>query len=171
MDGPQVAQDEAEGPSVPRLLEQAREGDPEALGELLHLYRNYLTVLATTQLDRRLRRRVNPSDLVQDAMLAAYCDFAKFRGGSERELLAWLRQILINCLHHVIETHVRAKMRDLRREISVEQVSATSRPLGGTSDANDRRPRTLAERPDAAARAGGGPGRSIGVSARVRIAT
>jgi RNA polymerase sigma-70 factor (ECF subfamily) len=106
-------------------MEQARDGSPEALGQMLNLYRNYLTVLATTQLDRRLRRRVNPSDLVQDAMLAAYCDFGKFRGGSEREFLAWLRQILINCLHHVIETHLRAKMRDLRREISVEQVSAT----------------------------------------------
>ncbi len=67
---------------------------------------------------------MNPSDLVQEAMLAAHCDFGKFRGTSERELLAWLRQILINCLHHAIETHVKAKMRDVRREISVEQVSA-----------------------------------------------
>ena len=38
--------------------------------------------------------------------------------------MAWLRQILINCLHHAIETHLKAKMRDVRREISVEQVSA-----------------------------------------------
>jgi RNA polymerase sigma-70 factor (ECF subfamily) len=110
---------------VPHLLQRARLGNTEALGHVLQLYRNYLTILATTQLDRRLRRRVNPSDLVQDAMLAAHTDFAKFRGCSERELLAWLRQILINCLHHVIDTHLRAKMRDMRREISVEQVSAT----------------------------------------------
>jgi len=110
---------------VPVLLERARLGNTEALGQVLQLYRNYLTILATTQLDRRLRRRVNPSDLVQDAMLAAHTDFAAFRGRSERELLAWLRQILINCLHHVVETHLRAKMRDMRREISVEEVGAT----------------------------------------------
>jgi RNA polymerase sigma-70 factor, ECF subfamily len=67
---------------------------------------------------------MNPSDLVQETMLAAHCDFSKFRGCSERELLAWLRQILINCLHHAIDTHLKAKMRDVRREISVEQVSA-----------------------------------------------
>jgi RNA polymerase sigma-70 factor, ECF subfamily len=109
---------------VEELLAQASQGETEPLGRLLQLYRNYLTILATTQLDRRLRRRVNPSDLVQEAMLAAHCDFAKFRGSTERELLAWLRQILINCLHHAIETHVKAKMRDVRREISVEQVSA-----------------------------------------------
>ena len=94
------------------------------MGQLLQLYRNYLTILAATQLDRRLRRRMSPSDLVQETMLAAHRDFAKFRGGSERELLAWLRQILINCLHHAIETHLKAKRRDVRREISVEQVGA-----------------------------------------------
>ena len=117
--------DNSEEVPVPKLLQRARLGNTEALGQVLQLYRNYLTILATTQLDRRLRRRVNPSDLVQDAMLAAHSDFAEFQGCSERELLAWLRQILINCLHHVIETHLRAKMRDMRREISVEQVGAT----------------------------------------------
>ena len=116
--------DTGDEPPVESLLDRARRGEAEPLGQLLQLYRNYLTILATTQLDRRLRRRVNPSDLVQEAMLAAHCDFAKFRGVSERELLAWLRQILINCLHHAIETHLKAKMRDVRREVSVERVSA-----------------------------------------------
>jgi RNA polymerase sigma-70 factor (ECF subfamily) len=111
-------------PCIDRLLDEARQGERESLGQLLQLYRNYLTILATTQLDRRLRRRMNPSDLVQEAMLAAHCDFLKFRGSSERELLGWLRQILINTLHHAIETHVKAKMRDVRREVSVEQASA-----------------------------------------------
>jgi RNA polymerase sigma-70 factor, ECF subfamily len=115
--------EQTERPCVEKLLAQASRGQSEPLGQLLQLYRNYLTILATTQLDQRLRRRVNPSDLVQETMLAAHCDFAKFRGTTERELLAWLRQILINCLHHAIETHVKAKMRDVRREISVEQVS------------------------------------------------
>jgi RNA polymerase sigma-70 factor (ECF subfamily) len=117
-------EDVTEVPCIGRLLDKARRGEAESLGQLLQVYRNYLTVLASTQLDRRLRRRVNPSDLVQETMLAAHCDFAKFRGCSERELLAWLRQILINCLHHAIETHLKAKKRDVRRDISVEQVSA-----------------------------------------------
>jgi len=114
---------ETDGPCVETLLEEARQGEAETLGQLLQLYRNYLTILAATQLDRRLRRRMNPSDLVQETMLAAHRDFGKFRGGSEREFLAWLRQILINCLHHAIETHLRAKMRDVRCEVSIEQMS------------------------------------------------
>lgn len=114
----------ADGSGVASLLRRARRGENEPVGELLQVYRNYLTILATTQLDRRLRRRMNPSDLVQEAMLAAHCDFAKFRGATERELLAWLRQILINCLHHAIETHVKAQMRDIRREAPLEAVGA-----------------------------------------------
>jgi RNA polymerase sigma-70 factor, ECF subfamily len=110
--------------AVKGLLSKAKHGETESLGQLLQLYQNYLTILAATQLDRKLRQRMNPSDLVQEAMLAAHCDFVKFRGSTEREFLVWLRQILINCLHHAVDTHVRAKMRDVRREISVEQANA-----------------------------------------------
>lgn len=109
-------------PGVERLLTQAQQGDQQQLGVLLHHYRNYLTILAATQFDARLRRRVSPSDIVQEAILGAYRDFPAFRGGSERELLAWLRQILIHCLHHAYEAHVRAERRDVRRELSLEGV-------------------------------------------------
>lgn len=108
-----------------RLLLAARGGDEQQLGRLLQLYRNYLTILASTQLDARLRRRISPSDLVQEAMLGAYRDFAQFRGVSERELLGWLRQILIHCLHHAYETHIKAGRRDLRREVSFDEVSTS----------------------------------------------
>ena len=108
--------------NVERLLDDARQGQLEPLGQLLQLYRNYLTILATTQLDHRLRRRVSASDLVQEAMLAAHRDFGKFRGDTEREFLAWLRQILIHCLHHAVETHVKAQRRDVRCEVSIDQM-------------------------------------------------
>jgi RNA polymerase sigma-70 factor (ECF subfamily) len=108
-------------PSAGGLLAEARGGDVRQLGHLLELYRNYLTILATSQLDARLRRRVSASDIVQEAMLGAYRDFRQFCGRTERELLAWLRQILINCLHHAYEKHIRAARRDLRREVSLEQ--------------------------------------------------
>jgi RNA polymerase sigma-70 factor (ECF subfamily) len=109
---------------VPALLNAAQEGLAEPLGRLLEVYRNYLTILAATQLDRRMRGRMSPSDLVQETMLAAHRDFEKFRGHSEREFLAWLRQIFINCLHHAIDVHVRAKKRDVRCEVSIEDIGA-----------------------------------------------
>ena len=109
--------------SVQELIDDAKAGGNDPLGRLLQVYRNYLTILATTQISPRLRRRMAPSDLVQETMLAAHRDFDKFRGVSEREFLGWLRQILINCLHHAVEMHLKAKKRDLRCEISIEQVN------------------------------------------------
>src|SRR5437867_1969708 len=92
--------------AIELLLRNARQGQADALGQLLKTYQNYLTILATTQLDSKLRRRMNPSDLVQETLLAAHRDFQKFRGCSEREFLGWLRQVLIHCLHHAIEMHL-----------------------------------------------------------------
>jgi RNA polymerase sigma-70 factor (ECF subfamily) len=123
MSGSSSSETRAASAGVQRLLSGAREGDEQQLGRLLTLYRNYLTILATTQLDARLRRRVSPSDLVQEAMLGAYRDFPKFRGVSERELLAWLRQILINCLHHAYDAHIQAGRRDVRREVSLDDMN------------------------------------------------
>ncbi len=107
------------------LLDSARRGDRNSLGELLQWYCNYLTILASTQLDRRLQRRLSPSDLVQDTLLAAQRDFPDFRGQSERELLGWLRQILINSLHRAIEVHLKAGKRDLRREVSLDEMTTS----------------------------------------------
>ena len=119
-----VVPNDSQHREVEQLLRAAQAGDAEPVGRLLALYRNYLLVLATTQFDRRLRRRVSPSDLVQDALLAAHRDFRQFNGQGERQFLAWLRQILINCLHRAVETHLKTKMRDMRCEISLDQVTA-----------------------------------------------
>ena len=108
-----------------QLLASARSGNREALGELLQWYCNYLTILASTQLDKRLQRRLSPSDLVQDTLLAAQRDFPDFRGQCERELLGWLRQILINSLHRAIEVHLKAGKRDLRREVSLDEMNTS----------------------------------------------
>ena len=104
------------------LLERARCGEPEAVGRLLQFYDNYLKVLANSQMGQRLRRRLSPSDLVQDTMLAACRDFANFNGTSEGELLGWLRQILIHALHRAIDMHVKAGKRDLRRELPWQEM-------------------------------------------------
>ncbi|MCA9132472.1 MAG: sigma-70 family RNA polymerase sigma factor [Planctomycetales bacterium] len=112
-----------EAESFQRLLADARGGNTAALGELLQWYLNYLTILASSQLDRRIQQRVSPSDVVQEAMLAAHRDFGGFRGVSQGELLCWLRQILINTLHRTFARHVKAGKRDVRREVSIHQIS------------------------------------------------
>jgi len=110
--------------SVPSLISDARRGDKSSIGALLQQYRNYLLVLATTQIEHRLQPRVSPSDVVQETMLRAHKYFAQFRGTTELELLAWLRQILVNNLAKFVEQHVLAARRDVRREVSIERLGA-----------------------------------------------
>lgn len=106
------------------LLSAAQHGDRSQLGLLLNSYRNYLSGLADSRLDRKLRGRLSPSDIVQETMLQAHRDFERFRGSSEREFLGWLRQILAHTLARVIETHVLAKKRDVRRDVSFAKIAA-----------------------------------------------
>jgi RNA polymerase sigma-70 factor (ECF subfamily) len=105
-----------------RLLAKAREGDTGSLGALLELYRNYLHLLARTQIDLHLRGRASPSDVVQGAFLQACANFGQFRGQSEQELLAWLRRILVNTLAQLVEKQVKARKRDVRREVSMDRL-------------------------------------------------
>ena len=102
------------------LLNRAKRGDAECLGSLLELYRNYLYLVARTQVDLHLRVRASPSDIVQDTFLKAFRSFSDFRGRSEAELLAWLRQILVNSIVTAFDRHVRSRKRNVRREQSLE---------------------------------------------------
>ncbi len=103
------------------LIERARQGEGGVLGTLLETYRNYLTLLARTQLGRGLQARASPSDVVQETFLEAHRDFGKFRGESQGELLAWMRTILLHNIARVVERHRGAQKRDVRREDSLRR--------------------------------------------------
>jgi RNA polymerase sigma-70 factor (ECF subfamily) len=103
-------------PELEQLLPQARAGDGLALGRLLELYRNYLTLLARYQIGRRLQGKVDPSDLIQETFLEAYRDFGRFRGTTEPELVSWLRRILATNLANLVGRYFGTQRRDVRLE-------------------------------------------------------
>ena len=92
---------------------------PKFAAEHLERFRAYLRFLAQSHLDPRLQAKVDASDLVQQTYLQAYQALAQFRGKSEGELAAWLRQILARNLAHAVRDFGRDK-RDLDRERSLE---------------------------------------------------
>ena len=110
--------------STDLLLSQALAGSHECFGRLLHIYRNYLKFIVISQLERKLLSRMSASDVVQETFLEASRDFHQFRGKSSQEFWSWLKVILINNLHRVVEQHVLAKKRDVRREVSLEALTA-----------------------------------------------
>src|SRR5262245_42809924 len=99
------------------LLCRAREGNAEAAGALLELYRGYLTILARTQIGRRLQGKADAADLVQETFLEAHKHISRFRGQSEIEFLSWLRTILAA----VVSNHVRHYLGTQQRDARLEQ--------------------------------------------------
>jgi RNA polymerase sigma-70 factor (ECF subfamily) len=102
-------------------LHQSRAGDQAALGRLLELYRNYLRLLARSLIRPPLSVQVDASDLVQETFLKAHRDFAQFAGVGERELVGWLRQILVRTLANQAKRH-HTRGRDQRRQESLDRL-------------------------------------------------
>jgi RNA polymerase sigma-70 factor, ECF subfamily len=107
-------------PTPDRLLQSAREGNPQALGELLELYRGYLSLMARLQIGRLLQGKVDAADLVQDTFLEAHRNFGNFRGETEAELICWLRQILAATLANVVRRYHGTQRRNVRLERQLE---------------------------------------------------
>jgi RNA polymerase sigma-70 factor (ECF subfamily) len=109
--------DENNEPNVAELLELARGGDAHSRDRLFEMCRNYLGIVARSQVETWLRVKVDASDLVQQTMLEAHRDFARFEGGSEGEWLAWLREILKHNAADFVRHYRGTAKRQARREV------------------------------------------------------
>jgi RNA polymerase sigma-70 factor (ECF subfamily) len=84
-------------------------------GRGLERFRSYLLLLARARLDPMVRAKVGASDVVQQTLLEAHRDLARFRGQTVAEQTAWLRQILARNLANIVRD-LRRDKRDLARE-------------------------------------------------------
>ena len=90
----------------------------------LESYRHYLRLLAQLQGDLSLNGLLDPSDIVQQTLLNAHERFYQFRGETDQELRAWLRDPA-RCFVDAVRAHGRqggTRARSL--EFALEQSSA-----------------------------------------------
>src|SRR5271168_1964009 len=85
----------------------------------LERFRSYLILLARLKLDRKLRGKLDASDVVQQTLLEAHEALESFRGNDLAAQAAWLRQILARNLANAVRDLTRAK-RDVRKERSLQ---------------------------------------------------
>jgi RNA polymerase sigma-70 factor (ECF subfamily) len=112
------------------LLVLAKAGDGAALGRLLERYRNYMGLLVRLQVGRRLRRKVDVEDLLQEVWLEIHRKIVTFRGSSEREFLMWVRRMIGSILANQVRHFLGTKCRDLRLERAlVDELDESSRAL------------------------------------------
>lgn len=106
-------------PAVSDLLQRARAGDAAARDALFVRCRNYVTVVARSQVESWMRPKIDSSDIVQQTLLEAHRGLARFAGQSEGEWLAWLRQILTHNTQDFIR-QCRTEKRGGARELSLD---------------------------------------------------
>src|SRR6516225_466642 len=104
-----------------RGLFGAQDISPQARGRSVDIerFRSYLLLLARMKLDRKLRGKLDASDVVQQSLLEAYQAVESFRGNDSAAQAAWLRQILARNLANAVRDLTRAK-RDVRKERSLQ---------------------------------------------------
>ena len=93
---------------------------PQFDNDSLERFREYIKLLARSQLDSLLAQQVDASDIVQQTMLCAMTNVEQFRGQSEADFLSWLRRILANNLIDAHRYYGRAK-RDVARARSLDE--------------------------------------------------
>jgi RNA polymerase sigma-70 factor, ECF subfamily len=81
----------------------------EDSAEILEPFRKYLKVLAELHLDRRLRGKLDASDVVQQTLLRAYSALDELRQREPEVLAAWLRRILASTLADAVKHYERDK--------------------------------------------------------------
>jgi RNA polymerase sigma-70 factor (ECF subfamily) len=102
------------------MIDWARGGCRESFGQLAERCRAYLLHVANRELGDDLQAKIGGSDLVQETLLQGQQAVGRFRGQTEGEIRAWLRQIL---LHNVARSGRRyrgAAMRDIGRELPLD---------------------------------------------------
>ncbi len=115
-------------------------------------HRDYLRLLVRLQIGPRMRAKLDPSDIVQQAILQAHERRDQFRGLTEGEWLAWLRAILANALA-AASRRFDTQARDPRRERSLEaELDHSSSRLEGLLAADQTSPSERAVRGEDLAR-------------------
>jgi RNA polymerase sigma-70 factor (ECF subfamily) len=99
-----------------QLLARVADGDDGARGELLQRHRQRLRGMIALRFDRRLRPRVDPSDVLQEALAEAAVRLEEYIRKRPLPFYPWLRQLAWEKLVHAHRRHIGAGKRSVRRE-------------------------------------------------------
>lgn len=127
--------------------------DPEALGALLEQDRGRLQRMVRLRIDRRLLKRVDVSDVIQEVHLDAARRIGEYVDGPAMPFYLWLRLLTSQKLVDLYRHHLGTGRRDLRREVTLAPfVEATSVALAEQLAGSLSTPSRAADRAEVQAR-------------------
>jgi len=103
-------------PDTDELLVRAGEGDAGARSQLLERHRQRLRQMVALRLDRRLLARLDPSDVVQEALAEAAQKLSEYVRKRPVAFYPWLRRLAWEHLVRLHGQHLHARRRSVTRE-------------------------------------------------------
>jgi RNA polymerase sigma-70 factor (ECF subfamily) len=103
-------------PDTDELVERAASGDDRARQQLLTRHRQRLLRMVAVRLSRRLAARVDPSDVVQEALAAAARQLDGYLRDRPLPFYPWLRRLAWERLVKLHRRHIEAGRRSVTRE-------------------------------------------------------
>jgi RNA polymerase sigma-70 factor (subfamily 1) len=132
------------------LLQQIRAGERQAFEQLFARHQAYLHRLVELRLDPRLRSRVDPADVAQEAYLVALNRLKDYLERPALPFRLWLRQIAIDHALKARRRHLGTARRALGKEVPLPERSsvALARQLlvGGSTPSQQLHHRETARR-------------------------
>ena len=114
----------------PSLVHAARGGCDDALTEIIARLEGYLLLIANGQMRENLQAKFGASDIVQNSLLDAHKGIDEFKGSTEAEMRAWLKQIVMHNLADEGRRYTNAQSRNVNRECSLEVVTTPLKTHG-----------------------------------------
>lgn len=102
------------------LIQRLEHQDENALADLFDQNRDRLWRMVNFRIDRRLRSRLWPDDVLQEAYVAAQKRIQRFAEDGFASPFVWLRLIVHQTLIDLHRQHLGTQKRDVDREISLD---------------------------------------------------
>jgi RNA polymerase sigma-70 factor (ECF subfamily) len=116
------------------LLDGAQKGDREAVDRLLDRHRDSLHRMVECRLNQGVARRVDASDIVQEALLTASRRLADYLQNPGMPFHAWLRQLARDRLADVYRRELADKRNVARERPAAATERSSLNPLAQISD-------------------------------------
>jgi RNA polymerase sigma-70 factor (ECF subfamily) len=140
---------EADANAVTGWLQRAAEGDADSWEHLVGHFHERLRRMVVVRLDPRVRRRVDPSDVLQEAYVEALSHLGEYVKDPPVPVYLWLRGLACNRLAKAHRHHLVADCRAAGREVSLDDrlgPPASSAVLAGQIVGREGRPSEAARR-------------------------
>ena len=109
---------------IEALTKSLSKGDAEALATLFSISWDRLQRMVYFRLDQRLKGRVDPDDILQEAYLAARQRIDSFAVEKSNSVFVWLRLIVGQTMVDVHRRHLGSKRRDAGQEVSLQRFAS-----------------------------------------------